>query len=53
MRLLVKQQNEAQKASLKNELYSKLNVIFHGIDEDLANMGDEERKRENFEIFFS
>ena len=35
----MKQQNEATKASLKNELYSKrVNVIFHGIDEDPANV---------------
>ena len=37
--LLVKQQNEAKKVSLKNILYSKkLNLIFHGIDENPADV---------------
>ena len=45
--LLVKQQNEAKKASLKNELYSKrLNVIFHGIDEDPANVWETRKESE-------
>ena len=45
--LLVKQQNEAKKASLKNELKSKrLNVIFHGIDEDPANVWETRKESE-------